>query len=531
MSAIVTDQFRIINTSNFVDSIESSSNSYYVFLGLPNPASPGFGRNTNWDRTDIPDPSLAVVPNPTDNLDYLTQYGDTSVFGKKITSANVRRVIRKVNWVKGTKYDMYRHDYSTTNLSSVTKRSRLYDSNYYVINSDYKVYICIDNGSSGINTTGNSSQDEPTFTDLEPSKAGESGDGYLWKYLFSVSPSDVIKFDSTEYITVPNSWSSSTDSQITSVRENGDSTVNNNQIKKVYIDNPGANYSSGEVDILGDGTGARVFIEVNSNGEITSTTVTSGGQGYTYAVVDLGPLQPAGSIPNPAKLIPIIPPSRGHGYDLYKELGTDKLLVYARFDDSTKDFPTDTKFSQIGIVRNPSKFISTETFTENQFSSLYAIKFSSSSLNIYSPEVGEIITQTLTNGEKAYGYVASYDSTTKVLKYFRDRSLYYNQSPPYDQTDYIGISTRADAKNNMFSTSGGAITGSISGFSGSIDTGFSGITTVVGSSIINLGSQFTNGLANPEINKTSGDIIYIDNRPLVSRNIRQKEDVKIILEF
>ena len=42
------------------------------------------------------------------------------------------------------------------------------------MNSDFKVYICIDNGSSGINTTGNYSLDEPTFTDLEPSKAGTS---------------------------------------------------------------------------------------------------------------------------------------------------------------------------------------------------------------------------------------------------------------------------------------------------------------------------------------------------------------------
>ena len=72
----------------------------------------------------------------------------------------------------------------------------MYDANYYVMNSEFKVYVCIDNGSSGISTTGNASLDEPTFTDLEPSKAGVSGDGYVWKYLFSVSPSDVIKFDS-----------------------------------------------------------------------------------------------------------------------------------------------------------------------------------------------------------------------------------------------------------------------------------------------------------------------------------------------
>ncbi len=531
MAAIVTDQFRIINTTNFIESIENSSNSYYVFLGLPNPEAPGFGRDENWDRVDIPDPALAVIPNPTDNFEYLSHYGDTSIFGKKITSANVRRVIRKVVWTKGVKYDMYRNDYSVTNLSSVTRRSRLYDSNYYVINSDYKVYICIDNGSSGINTTGNASQDEPTFTDLEPSKAGESGDGYLWKYLFTVSPSDVIKFDSTEYIAIPNNWNSTTDSQIVSVRENGDSSVNNNQIKKVYIDNSGSNYSSGEVNILGDGTGGRVFIDVNANGEIINTTVTSGGQGYTYAIVDLGVLQPpGGSIQNPAKLIPIIPPSRGHGYDIYKELGADKLLIYSRFDDSTKDFPVDTKFSQIGIVKNPTRFISTEIFSENQFSSLYAIKLLASSLNIYNPIVGEKIEQSLPGGLKAVGYVASYDSTTKVLKYFKDRSLYYNQSTPYDQTDYIGISTLANESYD-FSTTGGAVVGKTSGFSGSIDAGYTGITTVVGSSIINLGVQFTQGLSNPEINKTSGDIIYIDNRPLVLRNLRQKEDIKVILEF
>jgi len=46
-----------------------------------------------------------------------------------------------------------------------------------------------------------------------------------------------------------------------------------------------------------------------------------------------------------------------------------------------------------------------------------------------------------------------------------------------------------------------------------------------------LGVTFTSGLANPEINKSTGDIIYIDNRSLVSRDSRQKEDIKIILEF
>jgi hypothetical protein len=514
MAAIVTDQFRILNASNFIDSVTDVNNSYYIFLGLDNPAQVGFGRTTDWNSN---------VPNPTDNFEYSLHYKDTSLFGKKITSSNIRRVIRRVNWTSNTSYNMYRHDYSITNRSPTLDLSRLYDSNYYVLNSDYRVYICIDNGSSGLNPRGNRSQDEPTFTDLEPTSAGISGDGYIWKYLFSVSPNDIIKFDSTEYIVVPNDWSTSTDPQILSVRENGNSSfTNQNQIKKVYIENGGSGYISGLVPIIGDGSGGMVSIDVNSSGSIISAVVTSGGYGYTWAVVDLGSIQPIGSIANPAKLIPIIPPSKGHGYDLYTELGTDKILIYARFDDSTKDFPVDTKFSQIGIIKNPTTYTSdTEVYTQNQYSSLYSMKLTDDFSG--TPIVGEQISQSLSEGRFARGYVASYDSDTKVLKYFRDRSLYFGNS--LDQTDYNKVSTNSVVYD--FDPQGG----SIEPYAASIDTTLNGSKIIDGNRIINLEVVFQNGLANPEINKKSGDIIYIDNRPLVARDLRQKEDVKIILEF
>jgi hypothetical protein len=527
MPAFVTDQFRILNTNNFINSIDTGTDNYYIFVGLPNPGINGFGRSENWDSPDLVDADSAVLPNPTDNFDYLPHYGDTILYGKKVTSQNIRRCVRKIDWTQGVRYDMYRHDYSVTNPSAVTNRARLYDSNYYVMNSQYQVYICISNGSSGINTTGNQSQDEPLFTDLEPSRAGNSGDGYIWKYLFTVPPTDIIKFDSTEYIPLPNSWETSTLSQIQSIRDNGDSTLNNNQIKFVYIESQGSNYATGEVDILGDGSGGRVFVEANEDGQIIKTTVTAGGSGYTYGIVDLGPLQTVDTIPFPAKLIPIIPPSRGHGYDLYREMGSDKVLIYSRFDDSSKDFPVDTKFAQIGILKNPTKFISTESYTSDRFSGLTSLKVIPYGTTL--PTVGEKIEQTLTNGDKVVGYVASYDRDTKVLKYFKDRSLYYNQST-YDQTDYVGISSSANASID-FSSSGGSIRGIDSGFLCSIDSSFSASTLTVQNKIINLDVSFTSGIASPEINKTSGDIIYIDNRPLVQRNSRQKEDIKIILEF
>ena len=519
MAAIVTDQFRILNANNFVETVDNSANSYYVVVGLTNPTSPsvGFGRSTTWNTN---------TPSPEDSFNYINHTGDTQVFGKKVTSDNIRRLITRRNWTQGTRYEMFRHDYSISNPSPVTSSSRLYDSSYYVMNKNFDVYVCIDNGSSGISTTGNASQDEPLFTDLEPTRAGESGDGYIWKYLFTVPPSDIIKFDSTEYISVPGDWPTSTTTQIQSVRENGDSTVNNNQIKKVYIDQQGFGYTQNqtgkELDIIGDGTGAKVVIDTDSEGKITKTSVSSGGQGYTYGMVDLGTL---GTPSTRAKLIPIIPPSKGHGFDLYKELGTDKLLVYARFDDSTKDFPTDTKFSQISIIKNPTSIGSTSTFTANQFSSVNAIKVISPT---GTPVIGEKLEQSVTGGT-ALGYIVSYDTDTNVVKYYQDRSLFFNQTTG-DQTDYVGVTTNSKVLD--FVSSADKISAPTSGFSASVDTNFSGISTnPSGNKVISLGVNFESGIASPEINKGSGEVIYLDNRPLITRNSRQKEDIKIILEF
>jgi len=508
MAAVVTDQFRILNTNNFIDSVLDDNNSYYVFLGLPNSNGVGFGRTSDWSTSD------SGPPSPIDNSQYLSHYKDTGMFGRRIASTNIRRVIRKVQWTTNTAYDMYRHDYSYSNPTPNSGTSRLYDSNYYVINSDFRVYICIDNGSSGDNLKGERSKFEPTSTIPQPFTAGS--DGYVWKYLFSISPSDVIKFDSTEYIVLPNDWSTSSNTQIQEIREQANSDIEENQIKKVYIENGGSGYVGGIYDILGDGTGAKVEISTDSNGKITSTNVTDGGKGYTYGIVNL---RRSGTIADPATLIPIIPPSKGHGYDVYTELGADRVLIYARFDDSTKDFPVDTKFSQVGILKNPTQYSGSTIFTGSSYSSLYALKLDASYTG--TPTVGEKVTQTQSSTEIAKGWVASYDRDTKVLKYFKDRSLFLTDGLNQEDRSDTGVNAKIVDFNNTdsitFTTASQA----------TVSAGFTGSSE----GAINLGMEFNGGLAEPEINKKTGDIIYIDNRPEVERNLRQKEDVKIILEF
>ena len=96
--------------------------------------------------------------------------------------------------------------------------------------------------------------------------------------MFTVPPGDIIKFDSTEYISVPSNWPTASTTQIQAVRENGDSTVNNNQIRKIYIEKQGFGYQTNlsgvEVDIIGDGSGAKVVIDTDSEGKITKAIIS-----------------------------------------------------------------------------------------------------------------------------------------------------------------------------------------------------------------------------------------------------------------
>ena len=69
-----------------------------------------------------------------------------------------------------------------------------------------------------------------------------------------------------------------------------------------------------------------------------------------------------------------------------------------------------------------------------------------------------------------------------------------------------------------------------------IDTSFGtsgspGISTIINNRTYYLGQSFTQGVSNPEVKKYSGNIIYVDNRPSITRSANQREDIKVILQF
>jgi len=515
MSAIITDQIRILNAKNFVAGVASSENSYYSFIGLPNPSDV----QTTWDT----DP-----PTPKDSFDQEMSYWDSMIAMKKINNADIRQVVTKRAWKSGTKYDMYRHDYSRSNTSSISKATNLYNASYYVINEDYRVYMCLQNGTSPDYPNGQISLDQPTFTDLEPRAAGTSNDGYVWKYLYTIKPNEIIKFETSDFIPVPQGWNNSPENA--SVREN----AIDGSIKIVTVTNSGVNVgaistSYTRVPINGDGNGAEATVVVNNDLKIDSVTISSQGSGYTYGTLDLA----AGGVPvasTEPEFNVIIPPSGGHGADIYRELGAYNILMYSRLENDTEnpDFITGNQFARIGVVENPLPPNSTVPLTLDKASALSAVRLTGIGYSSATFEPDSHFVQTIGTGLTAAARVVSYDQTTGVLKYWQDRvgfntvgAAITNAPYGYEQLEFT--SSPASGGSLVITPSTGSNL--------QIDSSFSGFSTSINNRTYNLGQDFTNGISAPEVKRYSGNIIYIDNRPSVNRSVNQKEDIKVILQF
>ena len=527
MAAIITDQLRILNAKNFVAGVTTTTNSYYTFVGLPNATDYSSTWNSN-------------PPDPKDNFDQENDYWDTLIALKKIAAGDVRQVIRKITWSSGTTYDMYRHDISRTNPANKSGAISLYSANYYVMNSDYKVYICLQNGTDPENLNGRPSLDEPTFTDLEPRAAGTSGDGYIWKYLYTIRPQDIIKFDSTNFMPVPSDWA--TNSTDAAVRNNA---ATSGQLKIVTITNRGvglgtANRTYTRVPIKGDGSGAEATIVINNDSKIDSITVSNGGSNYTYGTVDLS----AGGVPtgttSPVFNV-IIPPQGGHGADIYRELGAYNVLIYSRIENDTEnpDFITGNQIARVGVVENPEAYDSTDLLGLDKASGVYALKLTGSGYDTATFTADSFITQTIGVGSTAVGRVVSYDQATGVLKYWQDRSLAgFTTGLGYESSSGQNVPTYGYFLNRFTAnpSTGGSLTVVGGSVNLGIDTSFGtssnlGVSTVINSRTYYLGQQFVKGVSQPEVKKYSGNIIYVDNRPSITRSTNQKEDIKVILQF
>ena len=469
-----------------------------------------------------------VPPLPLDNQREKISLYDELIAAKRITDAFARTVIRRYNWdlVANPKYDMWKPDYSATpggggqiGKQTATGANTIADAKFYVMNSQYEVFKCLYNGEDPSNSTGQNATEEPTVAGANYDAATglyteTTGAGYIWKYMYTIPTDDVLKFLSSDFLPIVLSNNASRTS-VVSAAVAGACDV-------VLVEDAGAGLPASQTlytSIKGDGTGGVVQLVTNGSGAITSASIQARGSGYTYANVllsngnlfsDTGlSTAVATGAGATGALEVILPPEGGHGSDHETELNGKRVMTNIRltYAEGSGDFPVDNDFRRIGIIADPYNWGTTTFATADTLSGLKAVKITGATADF---SVDEKITQTVTGGT-AYGTVVSWtldsgSTTAGVLKYIQTNDAHTDQG--------VVRAFESNAAN--------AITGESSAASGNVDTGY-------GSAL--LGVTFASGLAAPEIENNSGDVIYVENRRLITRAPDQIEDIKLVIEF
>ena len=226
----------------------ANENDFYHFT---------LGKTTAWADEESPD-------TPVDSGYDVNQFRRDIMCTKKLTSADVCHVARRIDWTSGTVYDAYDDSYSASN-PAYSDATNLADANFYVITDEFKVYKCLDNSLNSAST-------------VKPTGTGTSvvtlSDGYKWKFLFQVSTSDQTKFLDVDHIPVR---------KIT-----GNPTHDvNGELDSITVTAGGSGYTSAPTVLIGgDGTGATATATLSGDA-VDSITVTAAGSGYSFIVVTI----------------------------------------------------------------------------------------------------------------------------------------------------------------------------------------------------------------------------------------------------
>ena len=537
MAAIITSNFRTLNAKHFKEQVAGSS--VYVAIGKSDVWS-----LTTSNTTDST-PTL-----PSDNLDVLGEARANLIGMKKIISTDISHVVPRYTWTSGNSYYAWDSDDAS-----------IFDKAFYIITSEFKVYKCIKAG-------GGASSIQPTQTLTDPTA---ESDGYIWKYMYTVSVADAEKFLTNSYMpvkTVPLSASAIVAATVSSsttvvltetvdeltvgmeVTGNGVTTspkptisaINGstltlsatqsiaastkltfayandaaaeavlseadyaqylNQkasrdsataggIERIEVTAGGTGYTSvPTVVITGDGTtnatatavlGTNVGVD---DDKVVSVTVNN--KGADYRVIDITFTGGGGS---EAAARAVLAPKAGHGVDPVSELGGFFISLNSQLDGNDGgDLTVGNDFRQITLFNEPREYNATPLAgliaTADTLKATSYLDFNSSA-TVSSYAVDELIVGG-TSGAQAY--VVEIDTSNGYIRYHQN-----------DKTGY-----------GVF-TDGEVVTGQTSNQADTLEV--------------------SNAVGAPEVDRASGDILFLENRDPISRTTTQIEDIKVILEF
>lgn len=447
MPAIVTDALRTLLARQFYDQFVNATARYYA----------GIGRSEIWDSAD-------AVPTPVNTSGEIEAARNQMQSVKKIQATSL--VVPRHNWSNGTVYSQFDNEQSGYPVQP-----------YYVMNNNNNVYMCLE--------TGRNNAGVAVASTVEPVSANNDSfrlaDGYVWKFLFTVSASRANAFMSSNYM--PVQFQVATDSSSTGIQlkqEEIQDTAVPGAVSSIILQNPGSGYTSNPtVNIIGPGTGAAAHARIDSaTGTLAwikmndSGTTQLLGSGYTRAEVTI-----TGGAGQGATARAVLGPDSGLGADCRVDLKSAAIMFHSRIEGTDSNFIVNQDFRQVTLIRD-IKDDTGAIFTGTTGNTLKRMNLSSTiqGFTLDKKIVGQV---TL-----AEAYIDNIDSST----------IYYHQTTDTGFADFQD----------------GEIINEVNG---------AGLGIIDSAKI------------NPEVNPDTGDILYIDNRSAVLRSNVQAEDVKVIIQF
>ena len=496
MAAIITEKFRTHNARQFIE--DFTEESQYVFIGRPH----------SW-----PDDNNPPAPANSESEE-ISAYEDMIAL-KKVASTDVSHGLVRYNWdsTGNTKYDEYRDNYSSTNVTNVTGASNFFDARSYVITEDFRVYKCLRTGVDASGNAVNSTVKPDTVSSTIPQITSDTGatHGYMWKFMYSIGASDVIKFVTNDFIPVKtlgaksgvagsgeNGGFGSTATDDSSAQWDVENGAVDGAIFHYVVTAAGSSYSNGstttfdfDVAIEGDGSGAVATLSFESGAlkRVQRKDTSSFGSGYKRASHPSLTSSLSGlSAGTGATFKPIISPINGHGANPLEELGGNYVIVNSRleFGEGSGDFPTDNDFRRIGLIKNPVQSSDSTISTEGSLTATNQVTVD----NATSLTVDDVITNAASeSASTAKARIVS--KTGNVLKLL----------PVVNAGgEYVNFAN----SDSIFKD----------GSDTSVDVSSSGVSS-----------------AHPEMTRFTGQILYVENRGAVSRAADQIEDIKLIIEM
>ena len=515
MAGIVTSNFRKHNAEQFYEAFsESDETRMYFFIG----------RSVAWGDEANPDV-------PVDSVQ-ATEYDiwKTMLAMKKVQTADITYAVPRTDWANNTFYT----DYDNTNASLVS-------NTFFVVSSDYNVYKCLYNNGANSSVHGANSTVQPTGTSTSTLA---TADGYQWKYMYSISTADILKFLTTGYIPVKtdstvataasngaidvididargNSYAghvgtmfSVTNTSVMVINTNASSTDNIYNGSVMYISGgTGSGQAKEIVDYTGssrtvtltsgysvspdaDSTyviGPKITVNGSGSGAEAYANVVEGGIGNTvnkismistgsgYATANVT-ISANSSHGTGATASPRISPPGGHGSNAVSELFGYNVMLNIQLSGSEGDtFPTAQDFRVFGIVKDPM-LANGSPATASAYNQATTLTLTSVSGS------GKFTSDELLTGgtSNAKGRVVSFANTNSA-----------NTAGTLKVTNVDGTYSPTET-----------ITG-----------GGSSITATVAS------------VSSGSLKPYTGKILYVENRGSIQRASDQTEDIKIVVKF